>query len=96
MRLWVRRQPSTGAGTHHLRRAVRGGMAKTHERQDAKERDEALVKVAESQGLPRPVAERIVDEVMAKGVAPEKLKEAVEETARIEVEDRKLATGQTT
>ena len=50
------------------------------------------MKVAESQGLPRPVAEEIVDEAISEGVAPEKLKEVVEETAKVEQEDRKLAT----
>ena len=69
-------------------------MAKTDKAQQQRERVESLVKDAESQGLPRPVAEDIVDEVIAEGVVDEKQKEVVEETARIEQEDRKLATGQ--
>jgi hypothetical protein len=52
------------------------------------------VKNAESQGLPKPVAQRIVDDAISAGAAPEKLKEVVEETAKIEKEDGKLATGQ--
>jgi hypothetical protein len=69
-------------------------MAKTNESQQETERVESLVKTAEGQGVPRPVAQEIVDDAISEGVAPEKLKEVVEETAEIEREDRKLATGQ--
>jgi hypothetical protein len=69
-------------------------MAKTNESQQETERVESLVKNAESQGVPRPVAEAIVDDAISEGVAPEKLKEVVEEAAEIEREDRKSAAGQ--
>jgi hypothetical protein len=39
------------------------------------------------------VAEQIVEEAMAEDVAPDRLGEVVEETARIEKEDRDLNTG---
>jgi hypothetical protein len=57
------------------------------------ERVESLVKTAQEQGLPRPVAEQIVEEAMAKNDDPRKLEEAVREAARIEKEDRDLNTG---
>lgn len=67
-------------------------MAKTNDRQQETDRRESLVKVAESQGVPRPLAEEIVNEAISEGVAPKKLKEVVEETAKVEREDQKLAT----
>jgi hypothetical protein len=51
------------------------------------------VKDAQSQGLPRPVAQEVVDDAISEDVAPEKLKEVVEEAAKVEQEDRKLAAG---
>jgi hypothetical protein len=69
-------------------------MAKTKEDQQETERVESLVQSAESQGLPKPLAQEIVDDAISEGIVPEKLKEVVEETAKIEKEDRELAAGQ--
>ncbi len=67
-------------------------MAKTEKSQQEPQRD-SLVKDAESQGVPRPVAEEIVDEVIAEGVTPEKRKEIVEESVQIEKEEGEEAPG---
>jgi hypothetical protein len=69
-------------------------MAKTKEDQQETERVESLVQSAENQGLPRPVAQEIVDDAISEGIVPEKLKEVIKETAKIEKEDRELAAGQ--
>lgn len=69
-------------------------MAKTKEDQQETERAESLVQSAENQGLPRPVAQEIVDDAISEGIVPEKLKEVIKETAKIEKEDRELAAGQ--
>lgn len=58
-----------------------------------RERAEALVRTAMDQGLPRPVAEQIVEETMAGNSAPDKLEGAVSEIAKIEKADRDLSTG---
>jgi hypothetical protein len=71
-------------------------LAKTKEDQQETERVESLVQSAESQGLPRPVAQEIVDDAISEGIVPEKLKEVIKETAKIEKEDRELAAGITT
>lgn len=67
-------------------------MAKTDTSRQEPEREQ-LVKDAEGQGVPRPVAEEIVDEVIGEGVAPEKQKEVVEESVQIEKEEGKQASG---
>ncbi len=68
-------------------------MAEETKTRSAAERVESLVRIAQEQGLPRPVAEQIVEEALAKNDDPEKLEDAVRETARIEKEDRDLNTG---
>lgn len=68
-------------------------MAEETKTRSEAERVESLVRIAQEQGLPRPVAEQIVEEALAKNDDPEKLEDAVRETARIEKEDRDLNTG---
>jgi hypothetical protein len=66
-------------------------MAKDKSQQEPER--ESLVKDAESQGVPRPVAEEIVDEVIEEDVAPEKQKEVIEESVQIENEDQTPTGG---